>query len=731
MWTDRSGSFKVEAQFIGLKDGKIHLHKLNGVKIAVPVSKMAVEDLEYVELQTGQSLDEDKPISSIMGKNKKLPAIKDHDAPPGAKVVRSESAGAEASSKPQPKPPEYDWFDFFLKCGVNPYQCERYAFNFNKDSMDEDVLPEITAPLLRNLGLKEGDVLRVMKFLDVKFNRKGNKSKLGNVTNAEGEDEGDGEDTPSSGGLFSGPGGTLKNNTRKGRPAPAVQTNDTVDPKAFQQKNERDSKPAMEKALSPPLPSGPAAVKRDNILDGFDDDAWDVKPSKQANGPASTTNNAASPPQQTPAAPPKPQLSAGQAELSLLSTPLQPVIAHSTGAPPSSQNQQQPQQPLSFNPQQPLQNQPQPQQPTGATPGFFAGLNQQNFTGQPQQNIHQQQGQQPQYISPQQTGFGQPQQQYNQPRQRPQPPSFIQSSGVLPPPPRPLSAPQNSQSNFGPPAPLAPQLTGAPPQNFGQIQSQPQQPTLNDLSRLTLQNQQYNQQQQQFQQQQQQQQLQPQPTGFPQQGQNFAQFSNFGQQPPQQFGQQQQLGPQPTGFQPQPTGFQPQPTGFQPHQATGFNQSQLFQNGQQSQNSPFADPRPGFQSQFGGLSSPPPIPPQRTGINAFLPPALNPQPTGINGFNRPAFGQPQPGLGRPQAGFDQAAAAAASTPPPIPQQQQQPTLAPLRPQKTGPAPPVSFGRQPEAKKLVPQPTGRRANLSQASEFISFPWIVWGLRMCAC
>ena len=38
-WTDRSGSFKVEAEFIGLKDGKIHLHKLNGVKIAVPVSK--------------------------------------------------------------------------------------------------------------------------------------------------------------------------------------------------------------------------------------------------------------------------------------------------------------------------------------------------------------------------------------------------------------------------------------------------------------------------------------------------------------------------------------------------------------------------------------------------------------------------------------------------------------------------------------------------------------------
>jgi len=48
-----------------LKDGKINLHKMNGVKIAVPVAKMSVEDLEYVERITGVSLDEDKPLSDI------------------------------------------------------------------------------------------------------------------------------------------------------------------------------------------------------------------------------------------------------------------------------------------------------------------------------------------------------------------------------------------------------------------------------------------------------------------------------------------------------------------------------------------------------------------------------------------------------------------------------------------------------------------------------------------
>ena len=161
-WTDRSGNFKVEAQFLGLKDGKIHLHKLNGVKIAVPAGKMAIEDLEYVEAATGQSLDDEKPLSDIKRKS----TLKAASAPKSGVSIE----------KPKPPPkeePDYDWFEFFLKCGV-PYQlCERYAYNFKKDSMDEAILPEITPSVLRTLGLKEGDILRVTKYLDTKYNRSG------------------------------------------------------------------------------------------------------------------------------------------------------------------------------------------------------------------------------------------------------------------------------------------------------------------------------------------------------------------------------------------------------------------------------------------------------------------------------------------------------------------------------------------------------------------------------
>jgi actin cytoskeleton-regulatory complex protein SLA1 len=57
-WTNRSGAFKTEAQFIGLTDGQIHLHKKNGVQIVVPASKIAQADLKYIEMVT--SVDDGK-----------------------------------------------------------------------------------------------------------------------------------------------------------------------------------------------------------------------------------------------------------------------------------------------------------------------------------------------------------------------------------------------------------------------------------------------------------------------------------------------------------------------------------------------------------------------------------------------------------------------------------------------------------------------------------------------
>ena len=590
-WTDRTKTFTVDAQFIGLQDGNIHLHKVNGIKIAVPIPKMSPEDLEYVEKAANTSLDEDKPLSDVRRQN-------------------SRRAGASIQQS------DYDWFDFFLRAGVGPHQCERYAQNFVRDSMDETVLPDITPENLRTLGLKEGDILRVMRFLDTTLARTGSKSKARNVSFGGEEIIGNGEDG-GAGGLFSGAGGMLHNNTRKGRPAPAVQTGDVVDPKVFEQKNGTKSPERAE------TPSTPAAAPEKPVERGFEDDAWEVKPPKQ---PATTTPTAAAPaPAAAPSAaaatasqkapattqpPPGPtqqQLTGALADLSVLHPPLQP---QATGVPPAPASapivQPQPtgMQPSSLSPQQ--------TQAAGASPNFFAQLSQQP------------------------TGL-------QQPRQRPAAPPMVgQNSLVPPPPPRPLSAPQNfsQQPNTFGVAPLQPQLTGLP-------QSGPQlAPPGQSLAELS--------QQQQLQQQQQQQQLQ--------------------QQQPQQF--------------PPPT-MQPQPTGFQPQSQFGIQQQQQLQGQQPGQfGYQGLAPQP---TGFGGM---PVQQPMQTGINSTLPPALQPQPTGMNGFGNGPF---------------------TSSPPPVPPIPQQPTAAPLQAQKTGPPPSVRFGVKPEAPKLTPQPTGMKANLSQASK----------------
>ena len=715
-WTDRSGSFKVEAQFIGLKDGKIHLHKLNGVKIAVPVAKMAIEDLEYVEKVTGQSLDDDKPLSEIRRRSTQVAKDggKKTQAGPSQSprtAVPAQKAGVSVdTSKPdqaQPKDGEYDWFDFFLKAGVNPYQCERYAFNFNKDSMDETNLPDITASVLRTLGLKEGDVLRVMKYLDTKFNR--NKSKLRNVSNSGDGEEGEAPLSPSEtgGGLFSGPGGTLK--PRKGRPAPPVQSNDVVDAERLRPKSTEGKQPQVSDPVSTPLASAPPPPRKDSV--GFDDNAWDIKPTKQPQRTERPTDKET--PSPAPTAPP-PALTGAMAELSLLTPPLQPTPAANPTIqqpqppqPPQQQQQQQQQQAPVLQPGHNQQVGVQPQ-PTVANPGFFSQLNQQpaGTQNQQQQQPIPQAPPMPNYNL--QSSFQNQQQQPQQvqtmpPRQRPQAPQppTPQQTSFLPPPPRPLSAPQNfsQNNNFGPP-PLQPQLTGFQPSN-NLPQLAPQGQSLNEISQLR-------------QQQANQQQVYPQQTGFPPQGQGFGQFNG--------------------GIQPQQTGYGQQ---FQsPQQPNFLNPQQPFINGHQP-GSPFADPRP--QQQIGGFQSLAPQPtgfqpqfqslqPQQTGsINSILPPALQPQNTGVNGFGgRPGFGQPPPPL------------------PPMPSIPSQPTATPLIPQKTGPAPPVKFGVQP-ANKLMPQPTGRKANLSQASTYkcynpirndwmcshiTSAPKSIWVLKFCA-
>ncbi|KAF2634646.1 hypothetical protein P280DRAFT_474434 [Massarina eburnea CBS 473.64] len=507
-WTDRSGSFKVEAEFLTVKDGKIHLHKVNGVKIAVPVTKMSMEDLEYVERAAGISLDDDKPLSEIKRRNTQ----RAQEKPPRA------SSGLSIQQKPS-----YDWFDFFLQCGVNPQICERYAQTFARDQMGEENMPDISEKVLRTLGIKEGDILRVMKYLDNKYGR----------TGANGED---------SGGLFSGPGGTLRNNTRKGRPAPPVQTNDVVDPKAFEAKSDD----AVKKPAEPTSTS-------EKKVDGFEDSAWDVKPTKQP------STSAASPPESTPApaAPtPAPALTGSMGELSLLDMP---ALKPETSAQPT-----------------PPAQAPAAAQPTQAAPAQPQGASQSLFD-----QVAAVKSMPPQQLAP--------------PRTRPMAPQQTGGQGglIAPPPQRAASAPQNQQSAFAPPPALQPQLTGYNPNM--QTQVAPPGQSLQDLNM---------------------QRMQQQMTGFPGQQPQY-QFSQQNGMMPQPTGfNGMPMQPQQTGFQPmlqsQPTGFQP---GFQQQgfQQQGF-QNQMPLQAQATGYQNFS-PSP-LNPQATGVNRflPPALQPQQTGF---------------------------------------------------------------------------------------------------------------------
>ncbi|KAI1327564.1 hypothetical protein F5Y16DRAFT_194063 [Xylariaceae sp. FL0255] len=594
VWTDRSKSFSVEAQFLGLKDGKINLHKMNGVKIAVPLTKMSIEDIEYVERTTGISLDEDKPLSEVKR----------------AKSVRSSankgSSSGNVGASIEPTKPDYDWFQFFLSCDVAVGLCERYAQAFARDSMDESVLPDVDASVLRNLGLREGDIIKVIRYLDKKFGRD-NKKKAG----------GEGDTDGSGGGLFSGPGGALRNNTRKGRPAPAVQTNDVIDAKAFSQsKDTAESGPSR----SPSSPDEPRSRAPERSGTGFDDDAWDVKPSRQ---PEPQFKPAPSPePKAAPAPKPQPPPTQSMQELSLLSQPLEPTKAE----PPAPA-------PAIVAPQQSQSTPVAPADPPqGATPSFFTAI-----TAAPTGPIAP--------AQPLNLGLGGN-------RQRPTAPQMMSGQGALmpPPPARPLSAPQSAQpSGFAPPSMsnLQPQMTGiAPP---GQ--------SLSELNQQRMQ--------------------QPYATGFQPQptGQGMMSMNTIGGMPQNVgFAPQQYMAPQMTGV-PQPYA-DPRTQQFSPLQ----NQAAGFPGG-------FQPP----QQQF----------PQQTGVNTFLPPALEPQRTGVSSTMSPMQTQPT-GFGGFNGGF---------APPVTGTPQQPPPMAPLQPQQTGPAPPVRFG---VAKPIAPQPTGRRANLAQAT-----------------
>ncbi|KAH9951730.1 hypothetical protein B0H21DRAFT_684274 [Amylocystis lapponica] len=322
VWHDRTGQFRVEAAFLGFANGKLRLHKVNGVVIEVPAEKMSEDDIRYIEKMTKKnspprkSSDDDEPLE-----------LRRRSLQP--EPTRSNATRAV----PPKKGPTIDWFEFFLNAGCDVDDCTRYASSFERDKIDEAILPDITESTMRSLGLREGDIIRVKKAID----QRQPKSSSSNAAKEEQlrrdeelarqlqqEDSRPRGQAPN---LFAGPNGALKNGSmRRGRPQPSKSLPPgSVDLQSITTASDQIQRTSSPKVISPdsapsPVQPPPRSSSAIPVASGFDDDAW-------TNRPSSTKPLTPTPPVATsraPSAPPAPA-----------PPPAPPVVAPVQAAPPA------------------------------------------------------------------------------------------------------------------------------------------------------------------------------------------------------------------------------------------------------------------------------------------------------------------------------------------------------------------------------------------------------------
>ncbi len=291
VWSDKTGQFKVEAEYLGLNGNKIRLHKLNGVIIEVPIDKMSPDDVQMIKRHEARKAkaaqlddDDDVPLGRSTSRQTAAPPTKSKET-----QARAESPPipAAASEMPKPRKPRFDWFAFFLDAGCDMDDCTRYAAAFDRDRIDEAILPDLEASTLRSLGLREGDVIRVRKEINTRFAKKTPDQQAQIKLDEEyaqqlQEHENSGSKGPAPQpppGLFTGPDGKLTNNTRRGRPEKKSTGPDTVDPSAIAAASDQLSRVAVQSPSPPPAPPPPPEPKIQPLISGFDDDAWTIKPS--------------------------------------------------------------------------------------------------------------------------------------------------------------------------------------------------------------------------------------------------------------------------------------------------------------------------------------------------------------------------------------------------------------------------------------------------------------------
>jgi hypothetical protein len=190
-------------------DGKIKLHKSQtGVKIAVPVEKLAVSDLRYlleqkdIPLKSNDqktiegelaSLIKEKNNDNMQEKNdnmkeKNAAQEKNEMKPLDAGVPNGTSKMNTTHSLVTSKPPTntnstvlatdpayifngFDWYQYLHQsCSIDSADAQRYARSFVQEKMDQSTLAHLDRDLLKEMSIASGDIIRILSRLEKPIN---------------------------------------------------------------------------------------------------------------------------------------------------------------------------------------------------------------------------------------------------------------------------------------------------------------------------------------------------------------------------------------------------------------------------------------------------------------------------------------------------------------------------------------------------------------------------------
>lgn len=228
---------------------------------------MSSEDMRYVQKLTSRK--SRAPTSS---------KTSDDDVPIGVQYPNANGNAKRLSqAAPKTKKPPVDWFEFFLNAGCEIDDCTRYASSFEREKIDEGLLLDLSEGTLRSMGLREGDIIRVLKAIEKKKPKdEGDQTKKDEELAKQLHSELNGGAKRAPDLFVAGPGGALKA-PRRGRPNPSKSLPPpTVDLNAIAAGTPVSGGPRTE---SPSLLSPVQAPPRSSSAIGFDDDAWTNRPS--------------------------------------------------------------------------------------------------------------------------------------------------------------------------------------------------------------------------------------------------------------------------------------------------------------------------------------------------------------------------------------------------------------------------------------------------------------------